>query len=61
MRQRRAFAVAWKELSGRYAGVHGESYEQARERLARIVVTLGKGPIEDAQLIALAIAAFERR
>jgi hypothetical protein len=55
------FASAWKNLAARYASVHGESYDEARERLARIVVTLGKSTIDDEQLVALAIAAFERK
>jgi hypothetical protein len=53
------FANAWKELSNRYATVQEESREDARERLARIVVTLGTNTRNDAWLIAVVIAAFE--
>jgi hypothetical protein len=39
--------------------VQEESREDARERLARIVVTLGTNTRNDAWLIAVVIAAFE--
>jgi hypothetical protein len=52
-------ANAWKELRGRYASVHGESEPEARERLARIIVTLARATIDDEELIAAAIAGFE--
>jgi hypothetical protein len=53
------FANAWTELADRYANVHGEGYEKARERLASIVIALGKKSLDDAQLVAIVVAAFE--
>ena len=57
-----AFAGAWEQLKDRFSLARGEEHDTARERLATIIVALGRGPLaDDPELQAIAVAAFESR
>ena len=50
-----AFAGAWEQLKDRFSLARGEDHDTARERLATIIVALGRGPLaDDPELQAMA-------
>jgi hypothetical protein len=57
-----AFNAAWTQIEGRTSVANGEERDAARDRLARIIVTLCKAHEHDAGALETnALAVFDRR